>query len=91
VRLQVVVLVEFAVMVLGAEGQMTVNPLGEDVPDREIVPAKLLMLVRETEMDPAPPKLMFVGLTLREKSPTCTIDPTPWEEVPGAPFPVIMI
>jgi hypothetical protein len=86
-----VVTVELAVMVVGAMGQLTVNPLGEAVPEREIVPAKLLLLVRETEIDPAVPRLMFVGLTLMEKSPTCTIDPAPWEEVPGVPFPVIVI
>jgi len=84
------VTVEFAVMLSG-ERHVTVNPMGELVPDREIVPAKLLMLVRETDMDPSPPELMLVGVALMAKSPTCTIDMASWEAVPGVPFPVIEI
>jgi hypothetical protein len=60
------------------------------VPDREIVPAKLLLLVRDTEMDPSPPKLRFVGVKLMAKSPTYTIDLASWEAVPGDPLPVIV-
>lgn len=59
--------------------------------DREIAPAKLLVLVRETETEPAAPELMSVEATLMAKSPTCTIDLTSWEEVPGVPFPVSVI
>ena len=71
--LQEAVRVELAVM-LGAEGQMIVNPLGEVVYDSEMGPAKLLMLVKETDRDPSLPKLMLVGETLMAKSPTCIID-----------------
>ena len=70
---------------------MTVNPLGNVVNESEIAPAKLLVLVRETEMDPAVPELIFVGVTLVVKSPTCMIDLASWEEVPGVPFPVSVI
>jgi hypothetical protein len=88
--MQNVVTVEFAVM-LGAEGQVTVSPLGEVVDDNDMTPAKLLILVRETEMDPSLPELMFVGETLMAKSPTWTIDLASWEAVPGAPLPVTVI
>ena len=88
--LQETVTVEFTVM-LGASGQVTVNPLGDAIDDREIAPAKLLMLVRETVTDPAVPELMSVGATLTAKSPTCTTDLESCEEVPGVPFPVSVI
>jgi len=51
-RLHEAVTVEFSVMLVGAMGQVTVNPPEVVVPDNETVPAKLLTLVRETDMDP---------------------------------------
>ncbi len=61
------------------------------VSDNEIAPAKLLRLVRETDMEPMLPKLMFVGAMLMAKSLTCTIDLASWDAVPGVPFPVTVI
>ena len=89
VTLHEVVTAEFAAMLV--VGQVIVNPLGELVGEREMVPAKLLMPVRETDMDPLLPELMSVGVTLIAKSPTCTIDMASWEAVPGVPFPVSVI
>ncbi len=63
--------VAFAVMLTGA-GQVTVKPAGLTIVVRPIVPAKLNVLVRETEMeDPVAPELKFTGVpTLIVKSPT---------------------
>ena len=64
--------VAFAVMLTGA-GQVTVNPVAGLVTGvRLIVPAKLNVLVRETEIaEPVAPELKLTGLpTLIVKSPT---------------------
>ena len=89
-RLHEAVTVEFSVMLVGAMGQVTVNPPEVVVPDNEMVPAKLLTLVRETEMDPSFPKLMSDDVTLMSKSPTCTIAVALSEALPGVPFPMTM-
>jgi len=65
--------VAFAVILTGA-GHVTVNPVAGLVTGvRVTVPAKLNVLVRETEMaEPVAPELKFTGLpTLIVKSPTC--------------------
>jgi hypothetical protein len=89
VMLHEVVTTEFAVRL--AEGQVIVNPVGELVDDRETVPSKLLMLVRETDIEPSPPELISAGVTLIAKSPTCIVDNASCEAVPGAPVPVNVI
>jgi len=64
--------VAFAVIVTGA-GQVTVNPVaGLMTGVRATVPAKLNVLVRETEItEPVAPELKFTGLpTEIVKSPT---------------------
>ncbi len=64
--------VAFAAIVTGA-GQVTVNPVaGLMTGVRATVPAKLNVLVRETEIaEPVAPELKFTGLpTLIVKSPT---------------------
>lgn len=71
--MQEVVTVEFASRP-GDMGQVIVSPFGELVDDRETGPAKLLVLVRETCIGPSLPKLMFAGVRLIVKSPTCMID-----------------
>ncbi len=65
------VTVAFAVMLTGA-GQVTVKPAGFTIGVMPIVPAKLNVLVSETEIeDPVAPELKFTGLpTEIEKSPT---------------------
>jgi hypothetical protein len=68
--------VALAVTLTGA-GQVTVKPVtGLVTAARLIVPAKLNVLVRETEMDePVAPELKLTGLpTLIVKSPTWTVD-----------------
>jgi hypothetical protein len=68
--------VAFAAMLTGAE-QVTVKPVaGLVTAARLIVPAKLNVLVRETDMaDPVAPELKFTGLlTEMVKSPTWTVD-----------------
>jgi hypothetical protein len=68
--------VEFALMLTGA-GHVTVRPVtGLVTGDRATVPAKLKVLVRETEMaEPIAPELKFTGLlTEMVKSPTWTVD-----------------
>ncbi|TMI95923.1 MAG: hypothetical protein E6H01_14175 [Bacillati bacterium ANGP1] len=65
--------VAFAVILTGA-GHVTVKPVAGLVTGvRAIVPAKLNVLVRETEMaEPVAPELKFTGLpTEMVKSPTC--------------------
>ncbi len=65
--------VAFAVILTGA-GHVTVNPVAGLVTGvRATVPAKLNVLVSETEMaDPVAPELKFTGLpTEMLKSPTC--------------------
>ena len=65
--------VAFAVILTGA-GHVTVNPVAGLVTGvRLIVPAKLNVLVRETEMaEPVAPELKLTGLlTEIVKSPTC--------------------
>jgi hypothetical protein len=63
--------VAFAVILTGA-GQVTVNPDGLTIVVRPIVPAKLNVLVSETEMeDPVAPELKFTGVLAEiVKSPT---------------------
>jgi hypothetical protein len=58
-------------MLTGA-GQVTVNPAGLTIVVRPIVPAKLNVLVSETEMeDPVAPELKFTGVLAEiVKSPT---------------------
>jgi len=71
-RVQEAATVAFAVMLTGA-GQVTVNPVAGLVTGvRLIVPAKLNVLVRETEIaEPVAPELKLTGLpTLIVKSPT---------------------
>ena len=66
----------FAVILTGA-GQVTVKPVaGLVAAVRLIVPAKLNVLVRETEIaEPVAPELKFTGLpTLIVKLPTWTVD-----------------
>ena len=65
--------VAFAVILTGA-GQVTVNPVAGLVTGvRATVPAKLNVLVRETEMaEPVAPELKLTGLLSEMvKSPTC--------------------
>ena len=72
-KVQEAATVAFAVMLTGA-GQVTVNPVAGLVTGvRATVPAKLNVLVSETEMaDPVAPELKFTGLpTEMLKSPTC--------------------
>jgi len=67
------VTVAFAVILTGA-GHVTVNPVAGLVTGvRLIVPAKLNVLVRETDIaEPVAPELKFTGLlTEIVKSPTC--------------------
>jgi hypothetical protein len=62
--------VAFAVIATAVTGQVIVRPAPE-VPVRVMLPAKLNLLVRETEIDPAAPELKFTGLPrLTVKSPT---------------------
>ncbi len=66
----------FAVMLTGA-GQVTVKPVtGLVTGVRATVPAKLNVLVRETEIaEPVAPELKFTGEpTLIVKLPTWTVD-----------------
>jgi len=65
--------VALAVMLTGA-GHVTVNPVAGLVTGvRVIVPAKLKVLVRETEIaEPVAPELKLTGVTVEiVKSPTC--------------------
>ena len=71
-RVQEAATVAFAVMLTGA-GHVTVNPVAGLVTGvRATVPAKLKVLVRETEMaEPVAPELKLTGVpTLIVKSPT---------------------
>jgi len=71
-RVQEAATVAFAVMLTGA-GHVTVNPVAGLVTGvRATVPAKLNVLVRETEIaEPVAPELKFTGLpTEMVKSPT---------------------
>ena len=68
--------VAFAVMLTGA-GQVTVSPVAGLVTGvRVTVPAKLNVLVRETDIaEPVAPELKFTGLpTLIVKLPTWTVE-----------------
>ncbi len=72
-KVQEAATVAFAVMLTGA-GHVTVSPVAGLVTGvRATVPAKLNVLVRETEMaEPVAPELKFTGLpTLIVKLPTC--------------------
>ena len=72
--------VAFAVILTGA-GQVTVNPVAGLVTGvRATVPAKLNVLVRESEMaEPAAPELKLTGLpTEMVKSPTCEMKVALW-------------
>jgi hypothetical protein len=64
--------VAFAVILTGA-GQVTVNPAGLTIAVRPIVPAKLKVLVRLTDItEPVAPELKLTGLLAEMvKSPTC--------------------
>jgi hypothetical protein len=71
-RVQEATAVAFAVMLTGA-GHVTVKPVAGLVPGvRATVPAKLKVLVRETEIaDPVAPELKLTGVTVEiVKSPT---------------------
>ena len=84
--------VAFAVMLTGA-GQVTVKPVaGLTTAERLTVPAKLNVLVRETEIaEPVAPELKLTGLpTLIVKSPTWTVAVAEWVAVPGEPAPVMV-
>ena len=83
-------IVEFAIMVVGASGHATVNPVDVE-PVREIGPAKLLTLVKETDKVAPLPEFRSVGVILIVKSPTCMTDVAWWEAVPLVAFPVIVI
>ena len=75
-RVQGAATVAFAVMLTGA-GQVTVKPVtGLVTAARLIVPAKLNVLVRETEIaEPVAPELKFTGVpTLIVKLPTWTVE-----------------
>jgi len=75
-KVQEAATVALAVMLTGA-GHVTVKPVAGLVTGvRATVPAKLNVLVRETEMaDPVAPELKFTGLlTEMVKSPTCTVE-----------------
>src|SRR5437879_10765406 len=79
-------------MLTGA-GQVTVKPVaGLVAAVRLIVPAKLNVLVRETEIaEPVAPELKLTGLpTLIVKSPTWTVAVAEWVAVPGEPVPVMV-
>jgi len=68
--------VAFAVTLTGA-GHVTVNPVAGLVTGvRVTVPAKLNVLVRETDIaEPVEPELKLAGLpTLIVKLPTCTVE-----------------
>ena len=72
-KVQEAVTVAFAVILTGA-GHVTVKPVAGLVTGvRATVPAKLNVLVRETEIaEPVAPELKFTGLpTEIVKSPTC--------------------
>jgi len=75
-KVQEAATVAFAVILTGA-GHVTVNPVAGLVTGvRLIVPAKLNVLVRETEIaEPVAPELKFTGLpTEMVKSPTWTVE-----------------
>jgi len=75
-KVQEAATVAFAVILTGA-GHVTVNPVAGLVTGvRVTVPAKLNVLVKETEMaDPVAPELKFTGLpTEMVKSPTWTVE-----------------
>jgi len=72
-KVQEAVTVAFAVILTGA-GHVTVKPVAGLVTGvRATVPAKLNVLVKETEIaEPVAPELKFTGLpTEMVKSPTC--------------------
>jgi hypothetical protein len=76
IRVQEAATVAFAAILTGA-GQVTANPVaGLVTGDRATVPAKLNILVSETDIEePVPPELKFTGLpTEIVKSPTWTVD-----------------
>jgi hypothetical protein len=64
-------------VILTGAAQVTVNPVTGLTSEAElIVPAKLNVLVRETEIaEPVTPELKFTGLLIEiVRSPTCTVD-----------------
>jgi len=91
-KVQEAATVAFAVMLTGA-GQVTVNPVAGLVTGvRVTVPAKLNVLVRETDIaEPVAPELKFTGEpTLIVKLPTWTTELAECDAVPGDPAPVIV-
>ena len=75
-RVQEAATVAFAVMLTGA-GQVTVKPVAGLVTGvRVTVPAKLNVLVRETDIaEPVAPELKLTGVpTVIVKSPTWTVE-----------------
>jgi hypothetical protein len=89
---QEVATVALAVMLTGA-GQVTVNPVtGLVTAVRVIVPAKLNVLVRLTDIAaPVAPELKLTGVVVEiVKLPTwTTTELAAWVAVPGEPAPVI--
>ncbi len=72
-RVQDALTVTLAVILVAVAGQVTVNPvIGLITAERAIVPAKLLILVSETDIAaPVAPELKFTGLPAEMvKSPT---------------------
>jgi hypothetical protein len=71
-RVHEAAMVAFAVILTGA-GHVTVNPAGLTIGERPIVPAKLKVLARETEIaEPVAPEFMLTGIPAEiVKSPTC--------------------
>ncbi len=85
--------VPLAVKLVAVAGQLTVKPVdGLTTEVSATVPAKLLTLVNETDIEaPVAPELKFTGVpTLIVKSPTCTVELAEWDAVPGDPAPVIV-
>jgi hypothetical protein len=90
VKVHGVVVVTFAAKLTGGAGHVTVSPVfGVSTCENKTVPAKLFMLVRDTERVAEAPLLKSVLLTNETvKSPTWTVEATMRDRVPGEPLPV---
>lgn len=77
---------------VAVDEQVTVRPVfGLTIEETVMLPAKLLMLAREMDMDaPETPTLKSLGVDETAKSPTWTRDLALWDAVPGEPDPVIV-